>query len=209
MPIRPEAEREHRVLGVARVVVGGAVRGQDREVGLAAEARRGGAVQERRRRRGRIVGPGVLEPALADLAVGAAVDPALRAVARAGARGSRARSPLWENANRPAGSTNGWVSGSWSVLRRDGRRRWTSTLRGLDGPSPSRAGSSRNARVSRCVSRPPSGSSQVTPQPKPAMPVALEPLGERPQLVEPEGRGRSGDELLTHRADHRPRPGRV
>ena len=97
------------------------------------------------------VRPGVLEPALRRPRCRRAR--AIRpwpAVRGARAAASRARSPLWLNANRPAGSTNGCVSGSWRVDRRDGRRRWTSRLVVSVAPSVSRAGSSRNARVSRC-----------------------------------------------------------
>ena len=84
-----QAEREHRVLAVARAMVRGAVGAEHREVGDATEP-----VVERREQGGDrgVVRPRVLEPALADLAVGAAVDPALLAVARPGARASaRAR----------------------------------------------------------------------------------------------------------------------
>src|SRR5262245_33268173 len=58
----------------------------------------------------------------------------------------------------------------------DGRRRWTSSARVISLPTCSRAGSSRNAPMSRCdrsgPPAPPSSSpaSHVAPQPKPARP---------------------------------------
>ena len=72
-----QAEREDRVLAVARVVVRRCRRRQDGEVGLAAEP-----VVERAEqvRDGLVRAPGVLQPARADLGVGTSVDPALGAV---------------------------------------------------------------------------------------------------------------------------------
>ena len=119
-----QPEREHRGSRCCRRSGTASRRRQDGEVGLAAEL----VVERPRSVRRLLVRPSrVLEPARADLGVGPAVDPALRAgTGRGSARQSR-RSPLWLNAKRPAGSSNGWVSGSRRVESRDGRRRWTRT----------------------------------------------------------------------------------
>ena len=116
---------------------------------------------------------------------------------------------MCENANRPAGSSNGCESGGWSVLRRDGRRRWTRTERVSIDPSRTVAASSRKA-VGRAVGLEAAAGQQPGHAPaEPGDPIALEPLGKRPQGVEPEGLRGPGDELLTHRADHRRVAGRV
>src|SRR6476660_10060968 len=76
-PETPESEREDRVVGVARVVVRGPVRLDDGQVRLAAES----LVKRREHAaRGFTVLPRVLEPARADLGVGAAVDATLVSV---------------------------------------------------------------------------------------------------------------------------------
>ena len=87
MPDASEPEREDRVLVVPRVVMRGAVAGQDGEVGLAAEpfVQRTQQLPDRH-----VLAPRVLEPALPHLGVRAAVDPALGAVLARAAAGSRA-----------------------------------------------------------------------------------------------------------------------
>ena len=76
--------------------------------------------------------------------------------------------------------------------------------RGLGGAEPSRAGSSRKARVSRCVVEARRRRrSHVDAPAEAGDAVALHALGERPQLVEPERLRGPGDELLAHAADHR------
>src|SRR5919109_3402972 len=84
-PDPTEAEREHGVVGVARVVRRRAVRRQDREVRLAAERL---VERDELRPRSCVAAPRVLEPAGADLGVRTAVDPALVTVHLA------SRSPL-------------------------------------------------------------------------------------------------------------------
>src|SRR5258705_1051997 len=71
-PDPPEAEREHRVLGVAGVGAGRPVGREDRTVRLAVER-----LVEGRQEAGQVLrrGPGVLEPAGAHFGVCAAVDP--------------------------------------------------------------------------------------------------------------------------------------
>ena len=120
--------------------------------------------------------------------------------------GSRAGRRYATNANRPAGSSNGWASGGWSVRRRDGRRRWTRALVVSMVPRPS-AGRVVAERGHRPIALEAAVGQQPGDAPTEAGDaVPLEALRERPQLVEAEGRGRSGDELLAHRADHRLRP---
>ena len=110
------------------------------------------------------------------------------------------KSPLWLNEKRPAGSSNGWVSASPSVESFEGRRRWTSAAVVSTAPIVSRSGSSPNARVSRCdsirpVRREPRRAPAESGDPEP-----LEPLRERPELVEPERLVGPGDVVLAHRA---------
>ncbi len=83
----PEPEREDRVLAVARVVMGRARGGQDRQVGLAPESVVQGGEQVVDRL---VIAPGVLEPACTDLRVGTAVDAARLKVGAAQRRACRA-----------------------------------------------------------------------------------------------------------------------
>ena len=78
---------------------------------------------------------------------------------------------MWLNANRPAGSTNGWVSASWRVDSLDGRRRWTRRLVVSVG-ADARRRRDRRGRPGchdgrRACRRP---ASHAAPQPKPAIP---------------------------------------
>ena len=80
------------------------------------------------------------------------------------------KSPLWLNAYRPRGSTNGCASASWRVDSFDGRRTWTSRLVVSRAPRASRSGSSRKAATLRYASTVPSAVTHAAPQPKPAIP---------------------------------------
>ena len=189
------AEREDRVLAVAGVVVRRAVCGEDRQVRLAAEAvvERAEQVADRLRPRARRPRASARRPPCRH-ARGSG--PGSRYVARR-RRWSR-RSPLWLNANRPAGSSNGCVSARVSVESRDGRRRWTRATVVSVAPTASRPGSSRKARTSRYEQSRPSA---ATPRRAPAETREAEPLellGERPQFVETERLGGPGDEVLAH-----------
>ena len=107
---------------------------------------------------------------------------------------------MWLNANRPAGSSNGWVSAKVSVESRDGRRRWTSAAVVSIAPTASRPGivaegADVAVRREAAVAVEPRGAPAEPGDPEP-----LEPLGERPQLVEPERLRGPGDVVLAHRA---------
>ena len=172
------------------------VRGEDGEVGLAAEP----VVQRAEQVRGGLVGlPGVLEPARADLRVGTAVDAPFGAI-----RGAQALvvGEVAVMAERVAAlgivERLGVLDGQRREARRPAQvdeRRVVSAV-----PTASRPGSSRKARTSRyeasrAVAREPRGTPAEAGQSE-----TLESLGERPQLVEPERLGGAGDEVLTHRA---------
>ena len=166
-PDPAEPEREDRVLAVARVVRRRAIGGDDREVRLAAEPVMQGA-QEMADRLARP--PGVLEPARADLRVGAAVDPALLAIRRAEGLVVAQVAVVAERVAARPGRRTAACPASASVESRDGRRRCTSALVVSTAPTRSRPGSSAKARTSRYEPRPPSPVGHAAPQPNPAIP---------------------------------------
>ena len=200
MPIRPEPEGEDRVLAVAGVVVGIAVRRSGRRGWPGRRtcrgARRGGGRPARpasrrprasaprpRCRPGRGSGPRsryarAPGPVVAQVAVVAEREAAGRVVERLGVGRGRG-----STASTAAGGGRGGcvVSVAADALaRRD--RRGTPGCRGR-------------------LRRPPSA---VDPGRAPAEAGDAEPLellGERPQLVEPERLARPGDEVLAHRRD--------
>ncbi len=202
-PAQPEGE--HRVLRVAGVVVRGPVAPEHREVRLAAEPVVEGAEQVGD---GLGVRPGVLEPALADLAVGPAVDPALPAIPLAGVANVAQVAVVGEG-EPPRRVVEGLRVGR---AERAQARRPTEVDEDAAGlhrahALPRRVVAERRGPAVRAEA--PVG---VDPGRAPAEardPVPLEPLGERPQLVEPERLRRARHELLAHRADHRRRPTRA
>ena len=176
-PDPSEPEREDRVLAVAGVVVRRAVGGQDRQVRLAAEP----VVQRREQVGDRLVGlPGVLQPALPDLGVGAAVDPALpperlaqalvvaqvavvaereapgRVVERLGVRHGSASTASTAGADGPAPPSSRAPRPARGPGRRGTRGRRGTTRAGRRRrarPRPSRTRRSRTARAARRTAR--------------------------------------------------------
>lgn len=196
-PDPAQPEDKHGILGVAGMVGHDARRLDRREVRLAAERR----VQCPERRAGRrAVGPGVLEPALANFGVRPAGDPPLDPIAASG------RSDVAEVAvvaERESARRIGEGLGVGQLQGRELRRpaEVDEEARRLSAAdvSPSRVvaeGPDVTMAIERRVGSEPRGAPAEARQPEP-----LEALGERPEVVDPEGLAGPGNEVLAHGGD--------